>query len=195
MPLDLAGMRVALGRRVRQSLDTTAATDAINAALEEIAASQSWPWLDETDTFTCDSSESYDLPDDWEDTRTVTIDEAPATQVAVGDIDRWDTWTARPEWAFAIDEDQLLIRPLSDSAEVIHRYRVAETVLTSDTDVPRLPASLRRAAVVLAAMHHAGDMEDTNKYEALRREWQGWEQKLLLRLYTGQSRIPRSRGW
>lgn len=161
--------------QVRDLLGTTTA-DAIvtptrlnnwvNLAVSEIATERDWPWLDATSTFnTVDGTAAYDLPADWRDTRSATVDGRDANVITVrtGDVYLTDFDDYTTVWNFALDlsTSKITLYPTpTEVLEVVHRYVCDEPTLVGDDDEPKLPNRWSQAVLFRAAAHAARNTDD-----------------------------------
>lgn len=135
-------------------MDASAVNELVNEALSAITEEKPWPWLDGVDSFaTTADTASYALPDDWAQTRAVTIRGQEARRLNIADADQWqqlDQWAG--PFAYALEGGNLLIVPTPDTGtEVVHRYRRTEALLVADTDEPLLPVQYHTAVVCYAS--------------------------------------------
>jgi len=206
--LNLGQFRTALDRLTGTSADTTAQTEWINFALNELSLEDRWPWLEKTTTVSLvNGTASYALPTD---VRTVTVvfdananvyDEASIRDLVtfqqVGD----DIPAQFGEgYFYSTDGLNIYVSPTpSASGTLTVKYVANETALAGDSDTPLLPAVYHEAVVQLAALkigqRRMGGSDDTRRIDLYQRTYNrliGKMKREALRR-TGGVRTPRIR--
>ena len=152
----VAAVRLRLGTPDADQLLTDAVIEAaVNEALQEIAAEHDWPWLEASETITTVAgTDTYDVDSEWVRTRHLKpSDDLPLERypiVMLDDLFPLPTTSGRPV-AFAIEQSQLVLRPIPDRVMTLtHRFYKAEPELDGDMDVPLMPAQFHPAIAELA---------------------------------------------
>ena len=152
--MNLGELRTAVDRLTGIGMDTTAQTEWVNAAIQQIATERDWPWLESEATFnTASGTAQYNLPSDWRKTRALIVNGQPAAFVNVVQGDNYSSWTdAEAQWSYTIDSDQITLYPTPGGVfACTHRYVADEAELSLDASEPTLPARYHWAVIHLAA--------------------------------------------
>lgn len=160
----------------------------INDAMHMVEADQDWPWLDATTTFTTQAGvDTYPMSTfapngDWARTHYLIVgQQRPMARFSMEELDsRWpaSTMTGQPfEWA--VDTDQLVVRPVPDAAYTIkHRYLRGEPDLIGDAQSPLMPAKFHAAICELATwLALRSDREDPRAVACFQ-AYQQWQTRM-----------------
>lgn len=145
--MNLGQLRTQIDRRTGVRQDIPAANSFINEAINIIASHREWPWLDAVQTITTtDGENTYDVPSNYSETRTLNIAGIEAQQIYVADGDDFDATTYVPycgyeyviEWTQG--SGQLILFPTPPAGTTAtHRYTRTEPLLVTDNSSPLMP--------------------------------------------------------
>lgn len=144
--MNLSQLRTQIDRRTGRLQDVPAANAYINEAINIISSRREWPWLDAVQTITTTLDENtYSVPANYSETRSVNIAGLEAQQIYVADGDDFNGTSYRPgtyeyviEWLDGDAELHIFPTPPADTA-VVHRYTRTEGLISSDNAQPLMP--------------------------------------------------------
>lgn len=187
--MNLAALRDQVRTRTNTSstdatLDAATINAFINSANLQIASDADWPWRQTSTTFsTVAGTDTYTPPTDWLRTKSLKVaNENPMRLLSIIDLDqRWYDSTGRglPR-EYAIEADQIVIRPIPDGIYVVtHRYVKVEPILDTDDDIPLMPAQFQFAIVELAAYLGHRRMGNTNDADVALSAYKEWRNRMV----------------
>jgi hypothetical protein len=132
----------------------------INLAILAIEETQRWPWNETTSTLTANSDGlSASVPSDWRATKAI----VGSNGTPLGQCVSYDLTKIRRETGsagvFCIINDSIEFAPAAGDEEFMHIYYREPFLLTTDTDVPRLP-SVYVGTIVAKASQLCSTRED-----------------------------------
>ncbi len=150
--------------------------DAVNEAMHYLNAASDWPWLQAKESInTIAATDLYTPAANWQ--RSLDLRHADDRTLI-----NWDPFKLRERWAliaagqpseWAIDVDQILLRPIPDGIyPLVHTYLITDPDLVSDSDVPLVPSSEHYAIV------------EFSTYLALRRDAENPRAQLAQQAYN-----------
>lgn len=204
--MDLAGLRSAVYLRLGVPegdalLTPTVVNAAINEALHEIDSEQDWPWLQVAEPImTVDGDETVTPGGTWLRTESLRIvGDVPLERLTFDEMhDRYPAnvgATGRPV-AFAIEKDEIFLRPIPDGVyELDHRFIAEQEDFDGDDDVPRMPPQFHPAIACLAAHVVLGRSREDGRAAAALNDYERWQKKMKRhrRRHKGPARIRT--GW
>jgi hypothetical protein len=185
--VNLGEIRTAVNRRTGIAFDAAALTEAVNEAVQAIAAERSWRWLDGVDEFTTTTADEYALPADYAESRSVTVNGYPTRRLNIADGDAYTFADDATVFSYAVEGGNLVLYPTPTGAQtVVHRYRATEPDLVADVDEPILPARFHQAIVNYTAATVC-DRKDDKRAEKFRMEYERWLKRMIA---DGRSQQP-----
>lgn len=136
----------------------------INRACQILSTEHDWPWLDQVDVNTelVSGISDYPLPDDWRETRAVTVNGSLARLISVQQGDAWfEQDDAATLWQYVISQGNIVFYPTPGGGEtLIHQYVCDEPELVNDEDEPLMPDRWRYAIALKAATYASFNTDD-----------------------------------
>lgn len=186
--MTLATLQAAVLRRAGlPSSDALAAgadlTDLINEALAAISTQKRWPWLETTRSFVTGANVgTYATPTGWVETRQLRIDQydpmIPSTSIELGFSYSDVADTGRP-LSFAIQADQIILRPIPDGAYTVTEvFQQTDVVLVNGADVPLLPAQYEGAVIWWATAELHRRLRNDSRAEAAQSRADDWMKRM-----------------
>lgn len=184
--MNLGQLRSAVSSRIAvPSGGDALATDAsinscINAALIDISAEQSWPWLLTSASLTFSAGVAA-IPTGCGRIKTVTVDDLPVPQASLDDV-----LSGAKLWVWAEDGANIRLSPTTTTAptSTIRYYRV-EPTLSADADLPLLPVVHHQTLVARASYHLNVRRSDATRAATDMAEYERGLKNLMQSLHRG----------
>jgi hypothetical protein len=127
--------------------------DVINMAIDEVEDEARWPWQQATEVVTVAAGTAViPVPEMWRATKALFDDIRELREVSITDALAWSTLNLGAPQVWAQDTEQVLVRPAPGSEMVLTMvFYMVPIPLVLDTDMPMMPASFARGAVVAKA--------------------------------------------
>lgn len=160
--MNLAQIRQAVNNRTGHAFDQSSLTGFINEVIGDISSRRNWPWLEGVSSFTTTTDDpDYDLPADWMETRSITIDGLPCRPVSIHDGDQYNNFQDLTSfYQYSIEGGQIIFYPTPPEVDVVHRYVKQEPALASDSDVPLMPSQYHNVIANGTAAMVCGRLDD-----------------------------------
>lgn len=176
-------------------LTPTVIGNLVNRANHTIESDAEWPWLQASETISIVANTDTYAPNvNWKQTIELVDDvERVLERYSITEMnDRWRSTTTGKPRDFAIFADQIVVRPVPDSAYTFkHRYYRFEPELVNDSDSPLSPNDMHGAIVEYAAyLALRRDRENARVQEA-KLAYADWQKRMQIikRRYLTPGRV------